>query len=139
MDNLQDFGSSSVSAKTIAAELKDDFYTKLVDDFLGAHYGDLLELDEKPWKIRMWVQIGLMREEQEISWVDLIQWLQKIIPMFQSADFWSLIERNMAAQSQGRTFSKRLSTLSLLELYVIVLESEEEIYLKCWTFLIVQN
>lgn len=87
MDNLQDFGSSSVSAKTIAAELKDDFYTKLVDDFLGAHYGDLLELDEKPWKIRMWVQIGLMREEQEISWVDLIQWLQKIIPMFQSADF----------------------------------------------------
>lgn len=137
MDNLQDFGSSSVSAKTIAAELKDDFYTKLVDDFLGAHY--LLEQDEKPWKIRMWVQIGLMREEQEISWVDLIQWLQKIIPMFQSADFWSLIERNMAAQSQGRTFLKRLSTLSLLELYVIVLESEEEIYLKCWTFLIVQN
>ncbi|KTF72715.1 hypothetical protein cypCar_00030654 [Cyprinus carpio] len=73
---------------------EDDFYSKLVDDFLGAHYGDLLELDEKPWKIRMLVQIGLMREEQEISWVDLIQWLQKIIPMFQSADFRSLIERN---------------------------------------------
>uniref|UniRef100_A0A9J7Y431 Zgc:109744 n=1 Tax=Cyprinus carpio carpio TaxID=630221 RepID=A0A9J7Y431_CYPCA len=94
MDGLQDFGSSSASVKTIAAELQDDFYSKLVDDFLGAHYGDLLELDEKPWKIRMLVQIGLMREEQEISWVDLIQWLQKIIPMFQSADFRSLIERN---------------------------------------------
>ncbi|XP_016300049.1 uncharacterized protein LOC107656639 [Sinocyclocheilus anshuiensis] len=94
MDDLQDFGSSSTSAKTIAAELGNHIFSKLVDDFLGAHYGDLLELDEKPWKIRMLVQIGLMREEQEISWVDLIQWLQKIIPMFQSADFQSLIERN---------------------------------------------
>ncbi|XP_048058336.1 uncharacterized protein LOC125275444 [Megalobrama amblycephala] len=94
MEDLQVFGSSSASAKTIAAELKDDFYSKLVDDFLGAHYGELLELDEKPWKNRMLVQIGLMREEQDLSWVDLIQWLQKIIPMFQSADFRSLIERN---------------------------------------------
>ncbi|XP_043073937.1 solute carrier family 52, riboflavin transporter, member 2 isoform X1 [Puntigrus tetrazona] len=94
MEDLQDFGSSSASAKTISAELKDDFYSKLVADFLGAHYGELLELDEKPWKIRMLIQIGLMREEQDISWVDLIQWLQKIAPMFQSADFRSLIERN---------------------------------------------
>ncbi|CAM4636669.1 unnamed protein product [Leuciscus chuanchicus] len=94
MEDLQDFGSSSASAMTIAAELKDDFYSKLVDDYLGAHYGELLELDEKPWKNRMLVQIGLMREEQDLSWVDLIQWLQKIIPMFQSADFQSLIERN---------------------------------------------
>ncbi|XP_051728900.1 solute carrier family 52, riboflavin transporter, member 2 [Ctenopharyngodon idella] len=94
MEDLQVFGSSSASAKTIAAELKDDFYSKLVDDFLGAHYGELLELDKKPWKNRMLVQIGLMREEQDLSWVDLIQWLQKIIPMFQSADFRSLIERN---------------------------------------------
>ncbi|KAK9957815.1 hypothetical protein ABG768_012027 [Culter alburnus] len=94
MEDLQVFGSSSASAKTIAAELKDDFYSKLVDDFLGAHYGELIELDEKPWKNRMLVQIGLMREEQDLSWVDLIQWLQKIIPMFQSADFRSLIERN---------------------------------------------
>ncbi|XP_067281540.1 solute carrier family 52, riboflavin transporter, member 2 isoform X1 [Pseudorasbora parva] len=94
MEDLQDFGSSSASAKTIAAELKDDFYSKLVDDYLGAHYGELLELDEKPWKNLMLVQIGLMREEQDLSWVDLIQWLQKIIPMFQSADFRSLIERN---------------------------------------------
>lgn len=94
MEDLQDFGSSSASAKTIAAELKDEFYSKLVDDYLGAHYGELLELDEKPWKNLMLVQIGLMREEQDLSWVDLIQWLQKIIPMFQSADFRSLIERN---------------------------------------------
>lgn len=94
MEDLQDFGSSSASAKTIAAELKDDFYSKLVDDFLGAHYGDLLELDGKNWKNRMLVQIGLLREEQDVSWVDLIQWLQKIIPMFKSADFRSLIERN---------------------------------------------
>lgn len=94
MEDLQDFGSSSASAKTIAAELKDDFYSKLVDDFLGAHYGDLLELDGKTWKNFMLVQIGLLREEQDISWVDLIQWLQKIIPMFKSADFRSLIERN---------------------------------------------
>ncbi|XP_077051514.1 solute carrier family 52, riboflavin transporter, member 2 isoform X3 [Siphateles boraxobius] len=94
MEDLQDFSSSSASAMTIAAELKDDFYSKLVDDYLGAHYGELLELDEKPWKNRMLVQIGLMREEQDLSWVDVIQWLQKIIPMFQSADFQSLIERN---------------------------------------------
>ncbi|KAG1948748.1 riboflavin transporter [Pimephales promelas] len=94
MENLQDFGSSSASAMTIAAELKDDFYSKLVDDYLGAHFGELLGLDEKPWKNRMLVQIGLMREEQDVSWVDLIQWLQQVIPMFQSADFQSLIERN---------------------------------------------
>ncbi|XP_051520395.1 uncharacterized protein LOC127421407 [Myxocyprinus asiaticus] len=94
MEDLQDFTSSSASAKTIAAELKDDFYSMFVDDFLGDHNGSLLELNEKPLKNRMLVQIGLMREEREISWVNLIQWLQKIIPTHQSADFRSLIERN---------------------------------------------
>ncbi|XP_051527834.1 uncharacterized protein LOC127425673 isoform X1 [Myxocyprinus asiaticus] len=94
MEDLQDFASSCLSAKTIAAELKDDFYSKVIDDFLGDHNGSLLELNEKPWKNRMLVQIGLMREELHISWVNLIKWFQKITPKYQSADFRGLIERN---------------------------------------------
>lgn len=94
MEDLQDFGSPGASAKDIAVELKDDFYSKLAEDFLGDQNGDLLDLDKKPWKNRMLVQIGLLREEHDISWVSLIQWLQKIIPLHQSADFRGLIVRN---------------------------------------------
>ncbi|XP_056597735.1 solute carrier family 52, riboflavin transporter, member 2 isoform X1 [Triplophysa dalaica] len=94
MDDLLDFGSSCGSLKAIAAELKDDFYSKLADDFLCAQNGAVLNLEEKPCKNRMLVQVGLLREEHDISWVNLIQWLQKLIPQYQSADFCGLIVRN---------------------------------------------
>lgn len=42
----------------------------------------------------MLVQIGLLREERDILWDNLIEWLQKIIPQYQSADFRGLIARN---------------------------------------------
>lgn len=40
------------------------------------------------------MQVGLMREDNNVSWVNIVKWLQKIFPMFQSADFRGLIERN---------------------------------------------
>lgn len=42
----------------------------------------------------MLVQVGLLREERDILWVNLIQWLQKITPQNQSANFRGLIVRN---------------------------------------------
>lgn len=35
-----------------------------------------------------------MREDNNASWVNVVKWLQKIFPMFQSAHFQGLIERN---------------------------------------------
>ncbi|XP_076865939.1 uncharacterized protein LOC143517377 [Brachyhypopomus gauderio] len=94
MEDQQDSSFSGPSAMSVAAELKDDLYFKLVDDFLGPQTGDLLDLYEKPCTNRLLVQVGLMREENDISWVNVVKWLQKIFPMFQSADFHCLIERN---------------------------------------------
>ncbi|XP_026875359.2 solute carrier family 52, riboflavin transporter, member 2 isoform X1 [Electrophorus electricus] len=94
MEDLQDSSFTGPSAISIAAELKDTFYFKLVDDFFGPQTGDLLDLDEKPCTNQLLVQVGLMREENDLSWVNVVKWLQKIFPMFQSADFHCLIERN---------------------------------------------
>lgn len=72
----------------------DDTYDKLVGDFLGSQTGEGLLLDEKPCKNQLLVQIGLLREDNEVPWGLVLKWLQKIFPMFQSADFQCLIERN---------------------------------------------
>ncbi|MCJ8746167.1 hypothetical protein PDJAM_G00138640 [Pangasius djambal] len=94
MEDLQDSSFSVPSAMSIADELKDDFYFNLLDDFLGSQTGESLDLDEKPCTNRLLVQVGLMREDNNFSWVNVVKWLQKIFPMFQSADFRGLIERN---------------------------------------------
>ncbi|KAL2080126.1 hypothetical protein ACEWY4_023919 [Coilia grayii] len=73
----------------------DDTYDKLVDDFLGSQTGEGLLLDEKPCKNRLLVQVGLLKEDNEVPWGSVLKWLQKIFPMFQSADFQCLIERNI--------------------------------------------
>ncbi|XP_072531469.1 solute carrier family 52, riboflavin transporter, member 2 isoform X1 [Salminus brasiliensis] len=93
MEDLQD-DFSGPSARSMAAELKDDFYFKLVDDFHGPQTGDLLGVAEKPCTNRLLIQAGLMREENDIPWVNVVKWLQKIFPKVGSADFHCLIERN---------------------------------------------
>ncbi|KAI5608014.1 riboflavin transporter 1 isoform X1, partial [Silurus asotus] len=62
--------------------------------FLGSQTGESLDLDENPCTNRLLVQVGLLREDNNVSWVNVVKWLQKIFPMFQSADFRGLIERN---------------------------------------------
>lgn len=51
-------------------------------------------MDKTPCTNRLLVQVGLIREDNKTSWVNLIKWLQKLFPMFQTADFQGLIERN---------------------------------------------
>ncbi|XP_027031327.1 solute carrier family 52, riboflavin transporter, member 2 isoform X1 [Tachysurus fulvidraco] len=94
MEDLQDSSFSVPSAMSIADELKDDFYFNLLDDFLGSQTGESLELDEKLCTNRLLVQVGVLREDNNASWVNITKWLQKIFPVFQSADFRGLIERN---------------------------------------------
>ncbi|XP_030645057.1 uncharacterized protein LOC115825371 isoform X2 [Chanos chanos] len=95
MEGNQDSRFTGPNVVSITAELKDDMFFKLIDDFLGSQTGEGLELDEKPCKNRFLVQVGLMRETSEIPWTNLIKWLKKIFPVFQSADFRCLIERNI--------------------------------------------
>lgn len=53
-----------------------------------------MDLDKKPCTNRFLVQVGIIREDNNASWVNMIKWLQKIFPMFKTADFQGLIERN---------------------------------------------
>lgn len=73
---------------------EDDFYFSLLDDFLGFQTGESLNLDKKPCTNRLLVQVGLIREDNNASWANVIKWLQKIFPTFQTAAFQGLIERN---------------------------------------------
>lgn len=73
---------------------EDDFYFNLLDDFLGSQTGESLNLDKKPCTNRLLVQVGLIREDNNALWMNVIKWLRKIFPMFQTADFQGLIERN---------------------------------------------
>ncbi|KAG9278927.1 solute carrier family 52, riboflavin transporter, member 2 isoform X1 [Astyanax mexicanus] len=93
MEDLQD-DFSGPSARSIAAELKDDIYYKLVEDFSGPQTGDFLHVLEKPCTNRFLIQVGLMREENDTPWAHVVKWLQKIFPEYGSADFQCLIERN---------------------------------------------
>ncbi|XP_076158045.1 solute carrier family 52, riboflavin transporter, member 2 isoform X1 [Alosa pseudoharengus] len=95
MDTDQDSGLAGPSILSLADELRDDTYDKLVGDFLGSQTGEGLQLDERPCKNRLLVQVGLMREDNEVQWGPVLKWLQKIFSMFQSADFQCLIERNI--------------------------------------------
>lgn len=42
------------------------------------------------------IQIGLLREENNFPWIAILDWLKKIFPSHQSADFRCLIERGIA-------------------------------------------
>ncbi|XP_072226653.1 uncharacterized protein [Leuresthes tenuis] len=95
MEEGQDF---SLCGKAVVTEanLRDDFFWKLVTDFVGAQSGEGLELDQAPCKNRVMIQVGLLREDNNFPWITIIDWLQKIFPGHQSADFRRLIERGIA-------------------------------------------
>lgn len=74
----------------------DEYYWKLVADFIGPQSGEGLELEQAPCKNRLLIQVGLMREDNNFPWIAIVDWLKKIFPGHRSADFRRLIERGIA-------------------------------------------
>uniref|UniRef100_A0A665TF53 Uncharacterized LOC115051483 n=2 Tax=Echeneis naucrates TaxID=173247 RepID=A0A665TF53_ECHNA len=95
MDERGDFSLCGKAAVT-EANLRDEYYWKLVADFIGPQSGEGLGLDEAPCKSRLLIQVGLLREDNNFPWIAIIDWLKRIFPRFQSADFRCLIERGIA-------------------------------------------
>uniref|UniRef100_A0A3Q2QVB2 Zgc:109744 n=1 Tax=Fundulus heteroclitus TaxID=8078 RepID=A0A3Q2QVB2_FUNHE len=95
MEEGQDF---SLHAKPVVndANLRDEYYWKLVADFIGPQSGEGLELNQGPCKNRLMIQVGLLREDNNFPWLAITEWLKKIFPAHQSADFRCLIERGIA-------------------------------------------
>ncbi|PWA24282.1 hypothetical protein CCH79_00020428, partial [Gambusia affinis] len=75
----------------------DEYYWKLIADFIGPQTGEGLELNQGPCKNRLMIQVGLLREDNNFPWLAITEWLKKIFPAHQSADFRCLIERGIAA------------------------------------------
>ncbi|XP_064873746.1 uncharacterized protein LOC135559480 [Oncorhynchus nerka] len=96
MEEEQDFTMSGPNTASIDADLRDDNFDKLAADYFGSQTGETLNLNEKPCKNRLLIQVGLLREDNQLSWGAVVDWLQKIFPMYQSADFRCLIERGIA-------------------------------------------
>ncbi|XP_029919749.1 uncharacterized protein LOC115367950 isoform X2 [Myripristis murdjan] len=95
MEEGEDFSLCGKAAVT-ETNLRDDIFWKIVADFLGPQTGVGLELDKEPCKNRFLIQVGLMREENNLPWTAVINWLQRIFPERQSTDFRCLIERGIA-------------------------------------------
>ncbi|XP_049890782.1 uncharacterized protein LOC126384014 isoform X1 [Epinephelus moara] len=95
MEEGQDF---SLCGKAVVTEahLRDEYYWKLVADFIGPQTGEGLELDWASCKNRLLIQVGLMIEDNNFPWIAIIDWLKKIFPSHQSADFRRLVERGIA-------------------------------------------
>ncbi|XP_034559992.1 uncharacterized protein LOC117827528 [Notolabrus celidotus] len=95
MEEHEDFSLCGKAAVT-EANLRDEYYWKLVADFVGAQSGEGLELETGLCKNRVLIQVGLLREDNNFPWIVIVNWLKKIIPRHQSADFHRLIERGIA-------------------------------------------
>jgi len=67
-----------------------------VADFYGSQAGLELDLDTQPRKNKLLIQVGLMREDNHLTWAAVVEWLQKILPDHQSAFFQGLIETGIA-------------------------------------------
>ncbi|XP_017297546.1 uncharacterized protein LOC108251679 [Kryptolebias marmoratus] len=95
MEEGQDF---SLHGKAVVTEdnLRDEYYWKLVADFIGPQSGEGLDLDQAFCRNRLMIQVGLLREDNNFPWIAIIAWLKKIFPSHQSADFRRLIERGIA-------------------------------------------
>lgn len=74
----------------------DEYYWKLISDFIGPQTGEGLELEKTPCKNRVLIQVGLMKEVNNSPWSAILEWLKKIFPRNQSADFRRLIETGIA-------------------------------------------
>ncbi|XP_061597268.1 uncharacterized protein LOC133460617 [Cololabis saira] len=95
MDEGQDFSLCGEAVVT-ETDLRDDYYWKLVADFVGAQSGEGLDLDQGSCRNRVLIQVGLLREDNNFPWLAVIEWLKKLFPAHQSADFRCLIERGTA-------------------------------------------
>ncbi|XP_068189691.1 uncharacterized protein [Antennarius striatus] len=96
MEVCEDFslcGNAAVSE----TNLRDDYYWKLVADFIGPQSGEGLELEKAPCKNKLLIQVGLLREDNSFPWTAIVEWLKKIFPSHRSADFRCMIERGIAA------------------------------------------
>lgn len=74
----------------------DEYYWKLVADFIGPQSGEELELEKGPCKNRLMIQVGLLREDNNFPWIAIVDWLKRIFPAHHSADFRRLIGRGIA-------------------------------------------
>ncbi|XP_042362529.1 solute carrier family 52, riboflavin transporter, member 2 [Plectropomus leopardus] len=95
MEEGRDFSLCGKSAVT-EANLRDEYYWRLVADFIGPQSGEGLELEKGPCKNRLLIQVGLMIEDNNFPWIAIVEWLKKIFPNHQSTDFRRLIERGIA-------------------------------------------
>ncbi|XP_029022835.1 uncharacterized protein LOC114865682 [Betta splendens] len=95
MEEGEDFSLCGKAAVT-DANLRDDYYWKLVADFIGPQSGEGLELEQAPCKNRFLIQVGLMKEDNNFPWIAIVDWLKRIFPGHYSADFRRLIERGTA-------------------------------------------
>ncbi|XP_076611061.1 uncharacterized protein LOC143335480 [Chaetodon auriga] len=95
---MEEGQSFSLCGKAVVTEanLRDEYYWKLVADFIGAQSGEGLELEMGPCKNRLLIQVGLLREDNNFPWIAIVDWLKKIFRSHQSADFRCLIERGIA-------------------------------------------
>ncbi|XP_061752928.1 uncharacterized protein LOC133550858 [Nerophis ophidion] len=91
MEKLID--SEDGKAAVTEANLRDEYYWKLVADFVGPQSGEGLDLDKDLCKNRLMIQVGLIKEDHNFSWIAVIDWLKRIFPAHRSADFRRLIER----------------------------------------------
>ncbi|TDH03827.1 hypothetical protein EPR50_G00146200 [Perca flavescens] len=106
MEESQDFSLCGKAAVT-ENNLRDEYYWKLVADFIGAQSGEGLELENAPCKNRVLIQVGLMREENNFPWLAVLDWLKKTFPSHQSADFRRLIERGIATTLSLGSIARR--------------------------------
>ena len=74
----------------------DETFWKLVADFYGSQAGLELDRDTQQCKNRLLIQVGLMREDNHLTWDAVVEWLKKIFPEHQSAFFQGLIETGIA-------------------------------------------
>ncbi|XP_028285935.1 uncharacterized protein LOC114451490 [Parambassis ranga] len=95
MEEGQNFSLCGKAAVT-EVNLRDEYYWKLVADFIGPQTGEGLELHAAPCKNRLLIQVGLMREDNNFPWLAILDWLKRIFPGHHSADFRRLIERGIA-------------------------------------------
>lgn len=95
---MDDGDGFSLIGKNVVTEanLRDEYYWKLIADFIGPQSGEGLELDQGPCKNRVLIQVGLLKDEHSFPWVAIIDWLQKIFPLYRTSDFRRLIERGTA-------------------------------------------
>ncbi|XP_041105202.1 uncharacterized protein LOC121315200 [Polyodon spathula] len=96
VDREQDYtfiGGRPQCVSDIAAELRNDYYSKLQDVFLGTAKGNNQNTLLVPHNNRMLLQIGLLKEENQVAWKYVQDWLEALFPKYRSARLRSLIEK----------------------------------------------